>query len=69
MTPEQWQRVKEIFEAALGHAPEERSAFLGQACAGDELLHSEVNSLLSSYEPSFMETRPGVDRYPSLVSR
>jgi serine/threonine protein kinase len=58
VTPEQWHRVKEVFEAALERAPEERSAFLGQACAGDDVLRSEVNSLLSSYEQesSFMET-------------
>src|SRR5262245_1849997 len=58
MTPEQWHRVKEVFEAALDRAPEERSGFLGQACAGDDLLHSEVKSLLSSYEQekSFMDT-------------
>jgi eukaryotic-like serine/threonine-protein kinase len=58
VTPEQWHRVKEVFEAAMEQAPSERSAFVGQACAGDELLHSEVKSLLSSYEQetSFMET-------------
>ena len=56
MTPDQWHKVKEVFEAALGHAPEERPAFLGQACGGDDLLCSEVKSLLSSYEKSFMET-------------
>jgi len=61
VTPEQWHRVKEVFEEALGHAPEERSAFLGQACGADDLLHSEVNSLLSSYEQEtgFMETPAG----------
>jgi serine/threonine protein kinase len=48
--------VKEVFEAALDHPPSERAAFLGQACAGDDLLHSEVNSLLTSYQKSFMET-------------
>src|SRR5712691_447685 len=58
VTPEQWHRVKELFEAALEYVPEERSAFVGQACAGDESLRSEVKSLLSSYEQekSFMET-------------
>ena len=50
MTPEQWHKVKEVFEAALGHAPEERSAFLEQACSDDDLLRGEVDSLLSSYE-------------------
>ena len=70
MTPEQWHRVKEVFEAALGHAPEERSAFVGQACSGDEFLHREVNSLLSSYdqESSFMETPAAALAARSLVS-
>jgi len=70
LTPEQWHRVKEIFEAALGHAPEERSAFLGQACGGDDLLCSEVESLLSSYEQekSFMETPAAALAARSLVS-
>jgi serine/threonine protein kinase/Tol biopolymer transport system component len=70
MTPEQWHRVKEVFEAALGHAPEERSAFVGQACAGDDLLHREVNSLLSSYEEesSFMETPAAAIAARTLVS-
>ena len=58
MTPEQWHRVKEVFEAALERPPEERSAFLGQACGDDALLRTEVKSLLSSHEleKSFLET-------------
>src|SRR5437867_8389484 len=69
MTPEQWHRVKEVFEAALERLPEERRALLGQACAGDELLRSEVNSLLSSYdqETSFMETPAAALAAQSLV--
>ena len=57
MTPEQWHRVKEVFEAALEREPGERSTFVGQACAGDELLCREVKSLLSSHEQEskFME--------------
>jgi serine/threonine protein kinase len=69
MTPERWHRIKEIFEAALGHAPEERPAFLGEACDGDESLRSEVTSLLSSYEheTSFMETPAAAIAAQSLV--
>jgi len=69
VTPEQWHRVKEVFEAALGHAPEERSEFLGQACGGDDLLCSEVESLLSSYEQekSFLETPAAALAAQSLV--
>lgn len=46
VTPEQWHRVKQVFEAALGHAPEARSAFLGQACGGDDLLWSNQHLTL-----------------------
>ncbi len=69
MTPKQWHRVKEVFEAALDHPPGERAAFVGQACAGDSLLQSEVNSLLSSYEQEtrFMETPAAALAAQSLV--
>jgi serine/threonine-protein kinase len=69
VTPEQWHKVKEVFEAALDQQPSERAAFVSRACAGDELLHSEVNSLLSSYEPesSFMETPAAALAGHSLV--
>ena len=69
VTPEKWHRVKEVFEAAIEQAPSKRPAFVGQACAGDELLHSEVNSLLSSYEQEtgFLETPAVAIAAQSLV--
>ena len=50
MTPERWQQLKQIFQSALERKPAERSAFLKQACAGDEALRSEVESLISSHD-------------------
>jgi serine/threonine protein kinase len=50
MTPERWQKVKEIFQAALDRAPGERSVFLEGACGGDKSLRKEVESLLASHE-------------------
>lgn len=50
MTPERWQQLKQIFQSALERNPAERSAFLAQACAGDEALRSEVESLISSHD-------------------
>ncbi len=32
MTPQRWERIKELFEAALERSPEERSAFVAEAC-------------------------------------
>ncbi|HEU4931524.1 MAG TPA: protein kinase [Pyrinomonadaceae bacterium] len=56
--PQRWQRVKEIFEGALGRHGAERESFLEHACNGDTEVRDEVESLLRSYEVagSFMES-------------
>jgi serine/threonine protein kinase len=48
--PDRWQRAKEVFGSALAHEPAERSAFLAQACGGDESLRQEIASLLAAHE-------------------
>ena len=48
MTPERWQRIKDVLQEVLELAPERRSAFLDKACAGDQVLRQEVESLVSS---------------------
>jgi len=48
MNPERWQRLKEIFHAALPMSEGERHAFLNEACANDESLRSEAASLLAA---------------------
>ncbi|HEY3137718.1 MAG TPA: protein kinase [Blastocatellia bacterium] len=67
--PQRWHRVKELFEAAVERGPEERSAFLERACAGDESLRSRVESLIDSYEQdkSFMETPAVASAADSLL--
>ena len=47
MSDNRWQRVEDIFHQAAELAPGARSAFLDQACAGDESLRKEVESLLA----------------------
>jgi serine/threonine protein kinase/Tfp pilus assembly protein PilF len=49
---ERWQKVKEIFAAALEREPEQRSAFLGQVCGQDEALLAEIESLLAAHVQS-----------------
>jgi len=51
MTPERWQKVKELFEAACSHPPGERTNFLNNA-VDDEVLRKEVVSLLALSEKS-----------------
>jgi hypothetical protein len=50
MTPERWQRIKEILHEALELTPGERPAFVDRACDGDQALHRDVESLFSSSE-------------------
>src|SRR5688572_13080124 len=47
MTPERWRQVEEIVHAALSRRESQRMAFLADACAGDEALRREVESLLT----------------------
>ncbi len=50
ITPERRGRIEALFEAALDRAPEERAAFLAEACAGDAELHAEVSALLGAHD-------------------
>src|SRR5256886_918302 len=52
MTPERWQQIDQLFHSALERESGERAAFLSQACAGDDSLHQEVESLVESHEQS-----------------
>ena len=58
MTPERWQKIEELYHAALKLEAGERADFLLQACAGDEDLRREVESLLASdaQAESFLES-------------
>jgi serine/threonine protein kinase/Tol biopolymer transport system component len=58
MTPERSRRVQELFHSALGRPPDERATFLNDACAGDESLRLEVESMFSANEKdgSFLDS-------------
>jgi tetratricopeptide (TPR) repeat protein/predicted Ser/Thr protein kinase len=48
MTPEQWARVKEVFNAALTQDVSTRAAFVAEQAAGDEQVRAEVERLLDA---------------------
>ncbi len=58
LTPERWQQIEQLWSAALERRSDERAAFLAEACAGDEDLRREVESLLrfDLQADSFIET-------------
>lgn len=69
MTPEQWERISQIFEKALSLHGAEREAYLKQACAEDAGFRAEVDSLLASHDQAgsqFLKTA-GAD--PDKISQ
>src|SRR5438128_4136216 len=58
MNPERYQRIQALLQSALERDSVERGAFLNEACAGDESLRRQIESLLVSYEQagSFLES-------------
>src|SRR6267143_4328876 len=46
MTPERWERIKQLYHNAGARRPGERLAFLAESCAGDEDLRLQVQALL-----------------------
>ena len=74
-----WQQIEKLYHSALEHEPRQRQAFLREACAGDEALRREVESLLAhqAQAESFIEA-PALEvaakgmaqnQAPSLVGR
>src|SRR5262245_8963308 len=48
VTPENFRRIREVFESALERPPEERHAFVENSCGGDTLLIAEVLRMLDA---------------------
>src|SRR6266516_3071718 len=79
MPAERSQQVEQLYHAAREREPSERSAFLDQACAGDDALRHEVESLLAEDTGvrSFLETpalelakkMSGEDATQSMIGR
>ena len=69
MEAKRWQQINDLFQSAAERAPEERPAFLDEACHGDEALCREVESLIASYEraENFIES-PAFEVAPELLT-
>src|SRR5262245_25690902 len=50
MTPDRWKDIERIYHSALELEESQRVAFLEEACADDQALRHEVESLLGSAE-------------------
>ena len=68
MADANWQKVREVFDAALRQEPEERQHYINEACGDDQELLTEVESLFSSLDKSdeFLET-PAVAHVADMI--
>lgn len=69
MTPERYQQIDKVFQAAIERNPPERGAFLDEACRGDHSLRREVEALIDSSNKagSFIES-PVFAQAPDLLA-
>ena len=60
MTPQDWQRVKEIVYAFWDQEAQDRDAYLERACVAEPSLRSEIESLIAAHRDmgSFIEASP-----------
>jgi serine/threonine protein kinase/tetratricopeptide (TPR) repeat protein len=61
VTPERWQRVRDVLHEAMQLKPEERPAYLGRWCADDDDLRQQISELLEAEEgltTDFLESLP-----------
>jgi hypothetical protein len=54
MTFERWQQVRTVLYPALKLEPEERVAYVEEACAEDRFLQSQVASLIGYHETGLL---------------
>lgn len=52
MDPLRWQRIDELFQAAIARAADDRRDFLAEACAGDAALQRQIDRLVRAHERS-----------------
>jgi eukaryotic-like serine/threonine-protein kinase len=58
MTPQQYERLTELFHAALATAPKERAAFVGQLNGSDADLQQELKLMLAAHETALTQNPP-----------
>jgi tetratricopeptide (TPR) repeat protein len=70
MDADRWKQVDGLLQSVLQRPPEERAAFLRNACAGDEVLEREVRSLLTAQQQAetFLEI-PAIEAAARALAR
>jgi serine/threonine-protein kinase len=61
MTIDRWQQISALYHGALTRPRDERSAYLHEACAGDESLKREVEALLAADGEAALVDTPALE--------
>src|SRR5438876_11565918 len=68
MNAPQWDRVKEVFQAALDRPPHERAAWVRERCGDDRALRAEVESLVATHtDAGAFAERPAMELLDALA--
>jgi Tol biopolymer transport system component len=65
---DRWRLISSIYHAALARTGVDRAAFLVEACAGDDAVRREVDSLLMQHASGGFLAAPAVVRAAAMVS-
>src|SRR5215469_4759780 len=68
MRPERWRKVEQLYHAALERDASLRADFLQQACAGDDSLRQEVESLLAQDGRAQFLDSPGLEAAGKILA-
>jgi serine/threonine protein kinase len=71
MTSTRFEKIEELFHAALDCAPEARTAFLDEACRSDVELRRRIDALLSAHDSAgdFIEAPPLAGLLTAIASQ
>ncbi len=67
MTPEEWQQIDRIFNQALSLSPNQRPAFLSQACGSNAELRRQIELMIESDEDTGFLNPPAAANADSLI--
>ena len=70
LTPAQWQRLEELYHAALAIPVAERAAWLDCACGDDTVLRQAIDELidLDSRTAGFLDESPALLEFEALIT-
>src|SRR5262249_25247227 len=69
LTPDRWERIRQLLDAALDLEPGQRESFLAEACGDDRSLRGQVEDLIASSEKAgFLVGAPAFEVAAELIA-